>query len=359
VMFGLFDSGINASAAQAAGYTVVQNATQLAGLNLNVEHHVSGQFTEDTVPPLKVMALAALDILEDSPEGFFVMIEQEETDTANHSNNMSRMLAGAVEFHDTVKAVLAWAAGRDDTLIVVGTDHETGGLEVHEAHPTAGAIPEHSYATTGHTGADVRFFAGGVGASRLGGHIDNTDVFPMLAGYHATSCVKGQPCYASTLDVALHEGSPNTASAAGDTLEADFEPGLQDQSLLRFGNLADYLPQGCTFQAAKLVLHGTRDSAQGVRLHRMLTGWSEDSTWSSFGGNGVQANDIEAAAAVDAESDSFIVGINTLDVTSSVAAWLADPSSNFGWLVMGQGNDDAQFGSSEATLAPELRVYCD
>jgi alkaline phosphatase len=359
VMFGLFDSGIDAPAAQAAGYTVVQNATQLAGLNLDVEHHVSGQFTEDTVPPLKVMALAALDILEDAPQGFFVMIEQEETDTANHANNMSRMLAGAVEFHDTVKAVLAWAAGRDDTLIVVGTDHETGGLQVQEAHPTAGAIPEHSYATTGHTSADVRFFATGVGASRLAGHVDNTDVFPMLAGYHATSCVKGRPCYATTLDVALHEGSPTTASAAGDTLEADFEPGLQDQSLLRFGNLSDYLPPGCTFQAAKLVLHGTRDSTQGIRLHRMLAGWSEDSTWSSFGGNGVQTNDIEASAVADADSDSFIVGINTLDVTSSVAAWLADPSSNFGWLVLGQGNDDAQFGSSEANLAPELRVYCD
>jgi hypothetical protein len=269
------------------------------------------------------------------------------------------MLDGAVEFHETVKAVLAWAAGRDDTLIVVGTDHETGGLELHETQPMAGGIPEHSYATSGHTDAEVRFFATGVGAARLGGHIDNTDVFPILAGFHATRCIKGLPCYASTQDVALHEGSPDTASAEGDTLEADFEPGLQDQSLLRFGGLEDYLPRGCTFHAAKLVLHGSHASAEGIRLHRMLHPWSEGSTWSSFGGNGVQVNDIEAATAVDAASNSFIEGINTLDVTSSVAAWLADPSSNHGWVVLGQGNDDAQFGSSEGSRAPELRVYCD
>jgi alkaline phosphatase len=305
------------------------------------------------------MALVALDILEDSPEGFFVVIEQEETDTANHSNDLPRMLAGAVEFHETVTAVLAWAHGRTDTLIVVGTDHETGGLELHENQPMAGSIPEHSYTTSGHTDADVRFFASGAGAARLRGHMDNTEVFPILAGYHATRCVKGQPCYAATQDVALHEGSPDTASAAGDTLEADFEPGLQDQSLLRFGNLGDYLPQGCTFHSAKLILHGSHASADGIRLHRMLQAWSEESTWSSFGGNGVQADGIEASAAIDAQSGSFIQGINTLDVTSSVAAWLANPATNHGWVILGQGNDDAQFGSSEGSLAPELRLYCD
>lgn len=354
VMFGLIDAGINASVAQSAGYTVVENATQLASLDLDTEHHVSGQFTENTVPPLKDMALAAINILEDAPEGFFIVIEQEETDSANHNNDLPRMLNGAVEFNETVAAVMAWAKGRHDTLIVVGTDHETGGLVLSEDNPTAGVVPRHSYSTMGHTGADVRFFAGGVGASQLAGNIENTDVFPLLAGYDATRVAT-----ASVKDIALHEGSPSTASATGDTLEADFEPGLTDQSLLRIDHLAGYLPLGCTFQAAKLILHGTKESADGIRLHRMLQPWSSASTWDSFGGNGVQTNDVEAAADVSAQSNAFITGVNTFDVTATVAAWLADPTTNHGWVILGKGNDDAQFTSSESTAAPELRLYCD
>jgi len=359
VMLGLFDSGISRSAGEAAGYTVVETAAELAALNLDAEHHVSGQFTEDTVPPLKDLAVAALDILEDSPAGFFVVIEQEDTDTANHNNDLHRMLGAAVEFHETVAAVMAWAEGRNDTLIVVGTDHETGGLALSESNPAAGVVPDHSYSTMGHTNADVRFFAGGVGADRLSGTLDNTDLFPILAGYRAVQCTKGSPCYSSTVDVALHEGDPNTASAAGGTLEADSEPGLGDQSLLGFGNLASYLPLGCNFQAAKLVLHGSQGSDHGIRLHRMLQAWSQASTWNSFGGNGVQADGVEAATEVSAQSDAFVIGTNTFDVTATVAAWLANPSSNHGWVVLAQGGDGVDFGATEATLAPELRLYCE
>lgn len=357
VMFGF--SGPSASEAQVAGYTVVETAEQLAALDLDVEHHVSGQFTESTVPPLKDMALVALDILEDSPEGFFAVIENEETDSANHSNDLPRMLAGAVEFHEAVAAVMAWAKGRDDTLIIVGTDHETGGLQLAEGVSAAGVVPAHTYTTSGHTGADVRFFAGGVGAAELTGRMENTDLFALLAGYDVTSCSKGTACYAATVDVVLRESDPNTAYSQGVTLEGDQAVGATEQSLLRFGNLAGYLPAGCTLEAAKLILHGSNGSASGVNLHRMLTEWSPESTWSSFGGNGVQTDDIEAAAAPDARSDAFLVGVNTFDVTAAVKAWLAEPNTNHGWVVVAPSSDGLDLGASESSRPPELRLYCD
>jgi hypothetical protein len=254
---------------------------------------------------------------------------------------------------------MAWAEGRDDTLIVVGSDHETGGLKLAEGVSAAGVVPEHTYTTFGHTSADVRFFAGGVGAAALTGRLENTDLFHILAGYDLTSCSKGSACYAGTLDVVLSESEPNTSDAQSAILEADQGAGATEQSLLRFGDLARYLPHGCTLAAAKLVLHGSNGSTSGMALHRMLTDWSQDSTWNSFGGNGVQTNDVEAAAVPDARSNEVVVGVNTFDVTAAVNAWLADPSTNHGWVVQGASSDGFDLGASESSRAPELRLYCD
>lgn len=183
VLFGLGSSNVTPTSAAAAGYTVVQSATELAALDPDAEPYVSGQFTEETVPPLKDMALAALDLLDASGDGFFLLVENEKSDTAGHASNLQGVVDAGVEFEAMSKAVLAWAKDRTDTLVIVGADHETGGLVLMEDNPTAGAIPEHSYTSGGvHTGAPVRYFAGGLGAAAVSGQMDNTDFFPLLAG---------------------------------------------------------------------------------------------------------------------------------------------------------------------------------
>jgi alkaline phosphatase len=181
VLFGLASTNLNPTSAAAAGYTVVQTAAELDALDR--EQYVSGQFTELTVPPLKDMALAALDLLDESSEGFFLLLETEESDTGGHVSDLARVLHAGVELNATVEAVLDWAKGRDDTLIIVGADHETGGLVLMEDNPMAGVIPDHMYTSGGvHTGTKVEFFATGRGAAAVSGQMDNTDFFPLLAG---------------------------------------------------------------------------------------------------------------------------------------------------------------------------------
>lgn len=360
ILFGLTDASITASAAQAAGYTVVANAAQLAALDMDAELRVSGQFTEGTVPALQVMALAALDLLEESSQGFFLFVEQERTDTGGHANDLSTVLAAAVEFKAMVEQVLLWAQGRDDTLIVVGADHETGGLDVNEPNPQQGVVPSHSYATTGHSNADVRFFASGFGASRLAGTLDNTELFPLLAGYQSYECGDDASCLAGTHHDVLRASMPNAAASLGSTLTADLDDaGYEVQSLLGFTEISTVLPPGCALQAAHLVLHVSNGSTAGVRLHRMLSSWTTASTWNSFGGNGVQANGVEAAVTADAQSGATSAGVLSFDVTDAVSDWLSNPSSNHGWVLLGGSADGMGIDSPLGSVRPQLRLFCE
>ena len=72
--------------------------------------------------------------------------------------------------------VLDWAAGRDDTLIIVTADHETGGLEV-LADNGPGAFPTVAWAGDYHTAVNVGVYAWGPNAELVDGVIDNTDIF--------------------------------------------------------------------------------------------------------------------------------------------------------------------------------------
>lgn len=120
-----------------------------------------------------------------------------------------------------------------------------------------------------------------------------------------------------------------------------------------FGNGTGQVPVGSTIDEAELVL--TVQNAGGtVNLHRLLMPFAESDTWNgSFGGNGVQADDIEAALTATA---SFGTPISppavTLDVTADVAAWAADPSQHYGWALLQANNNAGNFFSSEdGTLA--------
>ena len=73
---------------------------------------------------------AGLDILEEDPDGFFLMVEGGQIDWAGHSRDGGWTAAEVLAFDAAVEAAFTWAAGRTDTLIIVTADHETGGLEV-------------------------------------------------------------------------------------------------------------------------------------------------------------------------------------------------------------------------------------
>lgn len=75
------------------------------------------------VPTLAEMASAALTRLNDTPEGFFLLVEGGRVDHAAHANDAASILREQLDFDDAVAVVREFAGGRHDTLVIVTSDH--------------------------------------------------------------------------------------------------------------------------------------------------------------------------------------------------------------------------------------------
>jgi alkaline phosphatase len=198
VLLGGGGTGMTTSAATAAGYTVVTDRAGMQAVNTNTVALLSGQFGSGsmpyeydglgTLPHLHEMAATALDIVDNDPDGFFLVIEGGNIDHAGHSNDINRNVFEVLEFNTTVQTVLTWATGRTDTLIIVTADHETGGMTVTQNNGQ-GQFPTVAWTTTGHTATNVRVFASGPNSSCIGGTIDNTQIFTFADNPNATIAI--------------------------------------------------------------------------------------------------------------------------------------------------------------------------
>lgn len=189
VLLGGGGQGMAQEEAEAAGYTVVTDKGQMLALDASSVAHLSGQFGDGALPPindgrpplpsLAEMTETALDVLEESPNGFFLLVEQEGTDTYSHGNNLELMVDALMEFDEAVTTALTWADNTGDTLIIVTADHETGGLTVLQDNGP-GALPDVSWDTTGHTRTPVPVYGDGPGAERVAAVADVTEVYDAL-----------------------------------------------------------------------------------------------------------------------------------------------------------------------------------
>ncbi|PID45765.1 MAG: alkaline phosphatase [Proteobacteria bacterium] len=98
-------------------------------------------------PTLTEMTNKALSVLEKDEDGFFLMVEGGQIDWAAHDNDAGSVLHEMIKFSDAINAVMDWMKGRDDTLLVVSADHETGGFgfaysrnDLPEGKPLSGNI---------------------------------------------------------------------------------------------------------------------------------------------------------------------------------------------------------------------------
>lgn len=66
--------------------------------------------------------------LAQNTNGFFMMVEEGQIDWAGHANDAGSMLHEVLQMDRTFEAIHKWASKRDDTLIIVTADHETGGF---------------------------------------------------------------------------------------------------------------------------------------------------------------------------------------------------------------------------------------
>jgi len=172
------------------GYTVVRDRLSMQALDTESVTKVSGQFGFEIpyeyegvgdLPHLSEMTETALNILDNDPDGFFLMVEGARIDHAGHANYIEENVHETLEFANAVTRAVDWAAGRDDTLILVTADHETGGLVV-IADNGPGQYPDAFWSSQWHTHALVPVYAWGPNADMVSGLIDNTDIFHITLG---------------------------------------------------------------------------------------------------------------------------------------------------------------------------------
>ncbi len=189
VLFGGGGNGLSTGAAASAGYTVVTDRAAMQALNTQTETMVSGLFGGDhlpyeydgvgSLPHLSEMTVTALDILDNDPDGFFLMVEGGRIDHAGHSNLPRHNVRETIEFGNSVQEAINWATGRTDTLILVTADHETGGMSV-IGDNGPGNYPNISWSSGGHTSVNVPIYAWGAGADLISGVMDNTEMFNVV-----------------------------------------------------------------------------------------------------------------------------------------------------------------------------------
>ncbi len=197
------------------GYTSVTSVSQMLSLQsgAKVWGTLGGDFTFSnrditnaaSYPNLAEMTQSAIQALDGSDEGFFLMVEGSAVDGGGHGSNALDMVTEFIAFDEACKVAIEYAKGRTDTVVVVAPDHDTGGMNVLNQSGAVsliqnGQIPGTAYITwsgngshTARNGGVFLYVPDGVdyipGVSTTPGVssnfnnyvIDNTDIAPYLA----------------------------------------------------------------------------------------------------------------------------------------------------------------------------------
>jgi len=138
-------------AAEAAGYTVVYDAAELAALDFGATEKLLGVFAHgatfndnsreenlaqglptyvEGAPSLAEMTEAALAILSRDPDGFFAVIEEEGTDNIANNMNAAGTLEALARADAAVGAALGFVEANAGTSLIMAADSDAAGLQV-------------------------------------------------------------------------------------------------------------------------------------------------------------------------------------------------------------------------------------
>ena len=127
----------------------------------------------------------ALTILKNnSPKGFFLMVEGSQIDSGGHSNDAEVVITETLDFDKTIAVAFDFADRNPGTLVVVTADHETGGMTIpsNKSDFTKGESGiQYLFSTGGHTGVMVPVYAYGAGAENFSTIMENTDLPKKMA----------------------------------------------------------------------------------------------------------------------------------------------------------------------------------
>lgn len=132
-------------------------------------------------PTLADMTSQAIRLLERNENGFFLLIEEEGTDSGGHVNRQHFVADHFKRLDNAILIALEYALKRKDTLVLVTSDHETGGMTFYEPLHDKKSMVRVNWANNRHTGQMVPIYAFGPHAIQFTGTFDNTDIPKILA----------------------------------------------------------------------------------------------------------------------------------------------------------------------------------
>ena len=148
-------------------------------LNFDYSKKLIGLFDDDGIersnekPTQRQMTNFALKHLNKQCNGFFLMTEGSQIDWAGHDNDANKMVEEFRDFDLTIKDLIKFVNKNNDTLLIITSDHETGGLQILKQDNDNVII---QWGTGRHTSTPVGVHAYGPGAELFQGLMDNTDI---------------------------------------------------------------------------------------------------------------------------------------------------------------------------------------
>lgn len=128
-LFGMFaESGYHAVRTKGQLNALGNDGKPLIGLfyhehlPYSVDHRHIDAYKRD-VPTLAEMTQVALDRLSAKPDGFILQVEGGRVDHAAHGNCAAGLVFDQMAFDDAVGVALRFIADRDDTLLIITSDH--------------------------------------------------------------------------------------------------------------------------------------------------------------------------------------------------------------------------------------------
>lgn len=187
-------SGASTLAFENEGYTNVQNVDDISTStseyvigSYNIKASATSQSAETNSVAFDRVVRESIEYLSQDKDGFVLMAEGAKIDKQCHSNNFFGMIEEMIAFDDAVQTAIDWAKDRNDTVVIVTADHETGGLSLESDITKENMDVKHSWSSTGHTptnvycnvyGTDVNFLRYSSTGSET--EIKNTDIFKMM-----------------------------------------------------------------------------------------------------------------------------------------------------------------------------------
>lgn len=130
----------------------------------------------------------AIQFLGKDDVGFFMMAEGSQIDWGGHQNNGPYLVSELIDFDTAIGKALDYAEKDGNTLVIVTSDHETGGFTLSAKRKQREDGTEYSdysevgmtFSNGGHSAALIPVFAYGPGSESFVGIYENNDIFEKI-----------------------------------------------------------------------------------------------------------------------------------------------------------------------------------